>query len=153
MADSHRVTVFSRDVDGRTALHIAARIGIAIRGIYLVYTLYIYKYMYMCTCCHVRVCVVKEQDNIPRFLSGTVHCNCREYRAGESATGSGCSSDCHRPQRLHSSPPGVPKGPPGNSGKNDLHVYLLIGRAVCGFAHILFLISMPGNILGCSNAH
>jgi hypothetical protein len=27
MADSHRVTVFSRDVDGRTALHIAARIG------------------------------------------------------------------------------------------------------------------------------
>ena len=28
MDDSHRVTVFSRDVDGRTALHIAARIGI-----------------------------------------------------------------------------------------------------------------------------
>jgi hypothetical protein len=27
MDDSHRVTVFSRDVDGRTALHIAARIG------------------------------------------------------------------------------------------------------------------------------
>ena len=26
--DSHRVTVFSRDMDGRTALHIAARIGI-----------------------------------------------------------------------------------------------------------------------------
>ena len=27
MDDSHRVTVLSRDVDGRTALHIAARIG------------------------------------------------------------------------------------------------------------------------------
>ena len=27
MDDSHRVTVFSRDVDGRTPLHIAARIG------------------------------------------------------------------------------------------------------------------------------
>ena len=32
MDDSHRVTVFSRDIDGKTALHIAARIGNATRG-------------------------------------------------------------------------------------------------------------------------
>ena len=55
--DSHRVTVFSRDMDGRTALHIAARIGIHT----CIYTI---ESMMLRVCVCVCVCVCKSVNHV-----------------------------------------------------------------------------------------